>query len=673
MCTICASLNPSNTASVLDQHVDLSRLPNYSLDQIARQLTHGYWQDDGRSWRAFDLGADRTLTYDVSGLTGAERVLARTALLAWSDVSGITFEAITTPALRSHSEAGNAAAGTGTGSSMTVNSVFRGSIQSGGDEDWVRVSLRAGQTYTITLDAASSGGMNDPYLQLRDQYGNLLRSDDDGGAGLGSQITYTAWQTGTYYVTASSYSASDTGRYDLTLRSGTGNTADLTFDNNDEGAYSTSDEIGNTITGSFINIASDWDTDPVSLNSYWFQTYVHEIGHALGLGHAGNYNGDATWPTDAHYRQDSVLYSIMSYFFQSGEPGSVNPSFTGDAGYLATLMPADIVAIQNLYGQNVNAHRGHTVYGASSNITGYLGRMFGAMFENENPGRATWLDNNMVFTVYDTSGTDTLNFSTVSVAQQIRLAVGSFSSVGGYDNNMTIARGTVIERANGGRGSDLISGQSAANRLTGNAGHDTLSGAAGNDTLLGGAGNDRLNGGAGMDVASYAGASSGVRVNLGIRSAQTTGEGRDTLIGIEGLAGSARNDQLTGNGGRNMISGAAGSDRLGGAGGNDTLMGGAGNDTLSGGQGHDRMAGGGGSDTFHFTAGRDVITDFRDNVDTLALDRDLWGGNARSVGAILRFADVQGNAVVFDFGGGDTLTLLGLRSINLLANDLFSY
>ena len=48
---------------------------------------------------------------------------------------------------------------------------------------------------------------------------------------------------------------------------------------------------------------------------------MHEIGHALGMSHPGNYNAEEgvtlTYEANAEYYQDSLQYTIMSYFASS--------------------------------------------------------------------------------------------------------------------------------------------------------------------------------------------------------------------------------------------------------------------------------------------------------------------------------------------------------------------
>jgi large repetitive protein len=66
-------------------------------------------------------------------------------------------------------------------------------------------------------------------------------------------------------------------------------------------------------------------------------------------------------------------------------------------------------------------------------------------------------------------------------------------------------------------------------------------------------------------------------------------------------------------------------DSLVGGEGNDTLYGGKGNDTLFGSLGNDSLIGGNGSDRFLISAnsGSDIIFDFEDGIDSIALSRGL--------------------------------------------------
>jgi len=95
----------------------------------------------------------------------------------------------------------------------------------------------------------------------------------------------------------------------------------ITFTNVDptpEGpaAYAQNTFQGNNITASTIVITSDWQSGNTAFDSYTQQTYIHEVGHALGLGHAGPYNGTATYGTDNIYTNDSWSTTVMSYFDQ---------------------------------------------------------------------------------------------------------------------------------------------------------------------------------------------------------------------------------------------------------------------------------------------------------------------------------------------------------------------
>ena len=106
------------------------------------------------------------------------------------------------------------------------------------------------------------------------------------------------------------------------------------------------------------------------------------------------------------------------------------------------------------------------------------------------------------------------------------------------------------------------------------------------------------------------------------------------------------------------ISGQDGDDYIEGFDGNDILNGHAGNDKIDGGNGNDIMNGAKGTDIFiyHASGGADVVTDFTASGDFDKLTFVDMPAIATFADAMAKASQVGGN-VVFDFGGGDTLTL----------------
>nr|WP_281501785.1 calcium-binding protein [Aliiroseovarius sp. F20344] len=274
-----------------------------------------------------------------------------------------------------------------------------------------------------------------------------------------------------------------------------------------------------------------------------------------------------------------------------------------------------------------------------------------------------------------------------------------------------------IEGVAGGRGADTLIGAGTDDILEGGGGHDLINGGDGDDTLIGGHGRDKFiagngadlfDGSAGVDTIDMRANSSAATVDL------TAGTGDESMVGdqfinIENLIGTNYGDRFVGNGFNNRLVGRAGSDTLAGASGNDVLLGGNGADQLTGGRGNDRiwgnsgrdtlagsagrdtlrggngndmldggtgrdtLIGGKGRDTFVFNSGVDRIRDFHHRHDKLLFENDLWGGGRKSVKMILKFAKIQGNKAVFDFGDGDKLIIDGISSLTHLKDNIDFY
>ncbi len=544
------------------------------MQQIAHQLTDGFWNSLGGGRRAFDVAPGGTLSVDMSQLNAEGQQLARMALNAWSQVTGIRFDN----------------------------------------------TSRAGSGADIFMDDAEEAGA---YSQHQRITGNTVEH-----AIVNIPLSWHRASPGEGYA---SYEY-QTYLHELGHALGLGHAGNY----NGAGTYGIDNDYGNDSWQATV-MSYFSQTENTVVNASYAFAVTPMIADILAMQDlygtpAGQQGGNTVWGANGNVGgalgQAMALITrgedlTMTIFDQGGndrlnlgndtraqvinlQPGTTSSIY----GLTGNLSIAQGSVIETLYcGRGNDRATGNAadnyLWGNAGNDT-----LLGAAGDNSLEG-GTGADS-----LVGGAGNDLYIIDALDTI--VELADGGIDRVRSWVNHalgdnleaLLLAWKTDARFATGNSAANTVVGSLHDNYLSGAAGNDTLFGMDGNDTLAGNAGRDRLVGGAGDDlylldrfdtvVEAAAGGIDTVQAAFdltladNVECATITGNNAVTVIG------NALDNVITGNGAANTI--------------------------VSGG-GSDVLWGGGGSDVFVFATGQGGrIADFQDDIDTLRLDVDLSTG-----------------------------------------------
>ncbi len=295
--------------------------------------------------------------------------------------------------------------------------------------------------------------------------------------------------------------------------SGKSGTADLNFGtNNQEGVSAGYANYPNASGGhnSYIMLANDQatNTSPAPGNYGW-QTIVHEIGHALGLKHPGDYNagGGGGTPPYLSAGTDNQRNTIMSYNSPS-DTSVYNYKLTKSAGGISIggtvskagvygFMQYDLEALQYLYGANTKVNGNGQVTSFSNTWKGL--QTLWSPVANSKIDASKVTNNNIIdirggaFSSINIQPTAPADLAAVDQQYGSNFS-GIYSSNNTYYgyNNVGVAKGSQISTVTGGTATDVIYANSLRSlTIDGGKGTDTvfLGGASGDWKATGKAGN----------------------------------------------------------------------------------------------------------------------------------------------------------------------------------------
>ena len=204
-------------------------------------------------------------------------------------------------------------------------------------------------------------------------------------------------------------------------------------------------------------------------------TFIHELGHALGLKHPFSYAdafGEIPDPPYLPSQEENTSWTVISY----------NDS---PEDFHARFQPLDIAALQYIYGPSSRFKGGDDIHTLDESVANFI---------------------------WDGGGIDLIDASNLASSVTVYLEPGYWGFIGteraeliSNPGQITVNFGTSIENLVGSSFSDELHGTEQSNSIDGGDGDDLVFAGAGSDVIQGGAGDDTLYGGDGIDFAVYSG------------------------------------------------------------------------------------------------------------------------------------------------------------------------
>jgi serralysin len=685
----------------------------YTNDQIANQLTNGYWGGTQRHWNVAPGGA---IAVNITALTAPGQALAREAFALWADATGINFTEVTVGGQMTldDNEAGAFASSTVAGGIIT-------SARVNVSETWLTTYGATVRGYAFTayvheighaLGLGHAGNYNTSatYSQdatyLNDSWATTIMSyfDQTENSYFANQNFSRAFPVtplvADIIATTVLYGAASTTRTGDTIY-GVGNTSGRSVYNAD----ATTSPLAITIVDhggvDTLDYSVYTQAQRINLNPETFSNIGSRIGNVTIA--RGTIIENATSGTGADFLTGNNAANRLDGGGGDDEitGGGGSDTLLGGGGadvavFAGNREDYDIVtngATTTVTGLGARAGDGADTLTAIetirfANTTVSLGGNTnnpvqlgtepvidyqmddGTEFAIVVPG-AAFFDPDagtvLTYTVTLANGLPLPSWLVFDPATQIFRGTAPESAIGAIfeirvtaSDQSSSASDNFFLTINEARGAEII-GTPGPDQLSGTFRAEGMSGEGGDDRIFGSAGADQMYGGDGTDFADYSASAAAISINLTSGFNQGGDAQNDILQDIEGITGSAFADTIVGDTNRNLLFGMAGADVIEGFGGADELHGGDGDDILAitAGSEGSIINGGAGTDTLRLDNSVDSIA----SVSSIERIDLVNGSNLTLTGG--QFANSFASNIVINGSLGGTIT------VNMEAGILF--